>query len=517
MARREVFERRVTLPVSASTAFAWHERPGAIDRLIPPWEKVSVLDRGQGIRNGSRVILVNQIGPLRLKWVAEHCDYRRNEQFRDVQLSGPFRHWDHTHRFLDRGDQQCILEDHIEYVMRGGLAGRWFGGGLVRTKIDSMFRYRHATTYADLELQAQHQQNGKWQIAVTGSHGLVGGAIVPLLTTAGHSVIRIVRDQPSQTSHPPRPESSAAKSSGAKSSSAESNKTASSDSGASGAELSDTASGNQRSQATNSVTSIAWDPTSSRVDLRALEGIDAVIHLAGENIATHRWSAKQKAKIRDSRVHGTRLLAEALARLDARPRVLVIASAIGFYGDRGDELLDESSRPGSDFLADVAQEWEAAAEPARAAGIRVVFIRFGVLLSGRGGALAKMLTPFLAGAGGRLGNGRQYMSWLDLDDAAGVLYHALMTQELEGPVNAVAPEPVTNAEFTRTLGRVLHRPTICPVPALAARTAFGEMADAILLSSTRVQPAQLQKSHYRFRHRKLESCLRHQLGYFESP
>jgi hypothetical protein len=481
MPRRVVFERRVTLPVSAPTAFAWHERPGAIDRLIPPWERVSVLERGQGIRNGSRVVLVNRIGPLRLKWVAEHCDYRRNEQFRDIQLSGPFRHWDHTHRFLDRGENQCVMEDHIEYVMRGGAAGRWFGGGLVHTKIDSMFQYRHATTYADLELHAKYRDRSRLRVAVTGSHGLVGGAIVPLLTTGGHTVIRLVRGQVGTTSQ------------------------------------SGTEANLGTSQQAVDAGSVVWDPTAPMADLSALAGVDAVVHLAGENIATRRWSAAQKARIRDSRVQGTRVLAEGLARLQQPPRVLVVASAIGIYGERKDELLDESSRPGTGFLAEVGEAWEAAAEPARAAGMRVVFVRFGVLLSGRGGALAKMVPPFLAGAGGRFGSGRQYLSWLDLDDAAGVLYHALMQDSVVGPVNAVAPEPVTNAEFTRVLGRVVHRPTLFPVPALAAKAAFGEMADAILLSSTRVMPARLQQTGYPFRHRHLESSLRHQLGYFETP
>ncbi len=224
------------------------------------------------------------------------------------------------------------------------------------------------------------------------------------------------------------------------------------------------------------------------------------------------WTPAVKARIRDSRVNGTRLLCEALARLSNPPRVLVCASAIGYYGDRGDEVLDEASSPGSGFLPEVCQEWEAATEPARAAGIRVVNLRFGVILSPSGGALAKMLTPFKLGAGGRIGDGRQWMSWIALDDVIDAIAYALNTESLAGPANCVAPQPVTNLEFTKTLGRVLHRPTIFPMPAVAARIAFGEMADALLLASARVLPKELSAAGYPFRYPQLEGALRHMLG-----
>jgi hypothetical protein len=235
------------------------------------------------------------------------------------------------------------------------------------------------------------------------------------------------------------------------------------------------------------------------------------VHLAGENI-TGRWTAAKKARIRESRVQGTRLLAEAVARLERPPRVLVCASAIGYYGTRGEEILREESPPGKGFLAEVCQQWEAAAQPVAQKGVRVVHLRTGLVLSRQGGALAKMLPAFRLGLGGKIGRGDQYMSWISIDDLAGVIQHALLSETLRGPVNAVAPNPVTNLVFAQTLGRVLRRPTPFPLPAFAARLVFGEMANELLLASTRVDPAKLLASGYGFRHTELAGALRQLLG-----
>lgn len=297
-------------------------------------------------------------------------------------------------------------------------------------------------------------------ILVTGSTGLVGTALIPVLTGAGHEVVRLVR---SKSRNPSK-------------------------------EL------------------IGWDPAANYIDAAGLEGLDAIVHLAGEPIAAGRWNAARKARIRDSRVNGTRLLSDALAHLSRPPQVLICASAIGFYGDRGDEVLTEDSASGHDFLADVCREWEDACNPARNKGIRVANVRFGVILSPQGGALAKMLTPFKLGAGGVLGSGRQFMSCIAIDDCVGAIVHALTNTAVAGPVNVVGSEPVTNHVLTKTLGKVLGRPTIFPMPAFAARLAFGEMADALLLSSTRVEPQKLRDTGYQFRCPTLESALRHVLG-----
>lgn len=256
---------------------------------------------------------------------------------------------------------------------------------------------------------------------------------------------------------------------------------------------------------------VSWDITGGMLDPGRLEGFDAVVNLAGENIAG-RWTGAKKARIRGSRVGGTSLLAQALARVGKPPRVLVCASAVGFYGDTGEREVDESAPAGTGFLAETCKEWEGATGPARAKGIRVVSLRFGVVLSPAGGALARMLLPFRVGLGGRMGTGRQYMPWIALDDAAAAIRFALDRQNLTGPVNAVTPHQVTNAEFTKTLGRVLRRPTIFPMPGFAARLVFGEMADALLLASARVRPARLIEAGFRFHHPDLEPALRHLLS-----
>jgi uncharacterized protein (TIGR01777 family) len=295
------------------------------------------------------------------------------------------------------------------------------------------------------------------KIAVTGSTGLVGSVLVPFFTTGGHHVTRIVRTHTTEAD-------------------------------------------------------AAWNPGTGQIDAGRLEGLDAVVHLAGENIAGRRWNAGQKARIRDSRVQGTKLLCATLAKLQRPPKVLISASAIGFYGDQGDRELTEGSPSGSGFLADVCREWEAATDAAKKAGIRVVHLRFGVILSPSGGALAKMLTPFRLGLGGRIGKGRQWMSWIALDDVVGCIHHALAMDSLHGPVNAVAPMPVTNLEFTKALGKVLWRPTLFAMPDFMARLAFGEMSDELLLASTRVLPRALLGSNYRFLYGDLENALRHLLG-----
>jgi uncharacterized protein (TIGR01777 family) len=297
------------------------------------------------------------------------------------------------------------------------------------------------------------------KVVISGSSGLIGSAVVGALARNGESVTTLVRER-----------------------------------SAGGSE------------------SVLWRPETGTIDSTGLESHDAVVHLAGESVAGGRWTKARKDRIRSSRVAGTRLLCEALAKMASPPGVLVCASAIGFYGSRGEEILTESSSPGEGFLATVCRDWEAAAEPARARGIRVVHLRFGVVLSSNGGALAQMLRPFRLGLGGVLGDGRQYMSWIHLDDAVGAVRQVLADSSTIGAVNAVSPHPVTNREFTQTLARVLGRAAIVPLPRIAARLAFGEMADALLLASSRAQPTRLLASGYTFRHAHLEAALRHLLS-----
>jgi len=256
---------------------------------------------------------------------------------------------------------------------------------------------------------------------------------------------------------------------------------------------------------------LSWDPLAGNIEISKLEGSDAVVHLSGENIGSGRWTARKKIDIFDSRIKGTQLLCESLAKLVNPPKVLVSASAIGYYGNRGDELLDENSNAGKGFLADLCQKWELAAEPAAKKGIRVVYLRSGIVLSSKGGALYKMLFPFKLGLGGKLGSGLQYMSWISIDDMVGVIDHVINNESISGPINIVTPNPVTNKEFTRTLGKVISRPTIFPLPTTIGKILFGEMAEEMIFSSTRVTPKKLLSSGYQFQFPDLEEALHHVL------
>lgn len=286
------------------------------------------------------------------------------------------------------------------------------------------------------------------KVLITGSSGLVGLALIESLAANGHEVIRLLRKDFSEDSP-------------------------------------------------------VWDPENGVIDLADVRDIAAVVHLAGENIAEGRWNDKKKENILSSRVRGTKLLAGFFAASDHKPRIIVSASATGVYGDRGEEFLDETNGPGNGFLADVCKQWEEATAPAVDAGIRVANVRLGIVLSTAGGALKKMLLPFRMGLGGVIGSGKQYMSWVSIEDVTGMIQYVIANESMRGPVNLVSPDAVSNREFTKTLGRVLHRPTIFPLPVFAARIAFGEMADELLLASTRVLPKKLTDSGYKFRHPEL--------------
>jgi len=455
----DVVERSTRLPFPAEAIYAWHARPSAFERLTPPWERVEMLERTGGLADARALIRI-RLGPLGIRWTALHRDHIPDRQFVDEQARGPFAHWVHTHRFVPDGVSASVVTDRVEFGLPGGALGAAVGGWLVRHRIERLLAYRHTLLAGDLAAHARFADRGPLRIAVTGAGGLVGRTLVAFLSTGGHTVLPVVR----RAARPGE---------------------------------------------------IAWDGR-SRLDRAALEGADAVVHLAGENIAAGRWTRARRRRIRESRLAGTALIARTLAELRRPPRVLVAAAAIGIYGDRGDAVVDDASLPGPPgrFLGDLCREWEAAAEPARRAGIRVCHPRFGAVLSPAGGALAKMLPVFRAGLGGPLGGGRQWMAWLSAEDAAGALHHALFTDALDGPFNATAPAPVTNAEFTATLGRVLHRPAVLPVPAAALRLAFGAMADETILASARVVPSRLLASGYAFRHPALEDALRFELGRF---
>lgn len=445
--------------------FAWHTRPGAFQRLTPPWESVRVLERTGEMWEGGRVVLGLRKGPAELRWEVKHTDFQENVLFRDEQVRGPFGRWAHTHRFAEAGPGRTLVEDEVEWEAPMGALGQAFGGGFIARELERLFAFRHRRLVHDLELLRRYPLGGGATVVVSGASGLVGSSLVSLLRTGGHRVRPLQRP------------------------------------GGRGGDPD----------------GIAWDPSAGTLQREELEGVDAVVHLAGESIAGGRWTDGKKQRIMDSRVKGTHLLAEALAGLRTKPRAFLSASASGYYGDRGNEIVAEDAPPGRGFLPEVCVAWEGATEAARRAGVRTVLLRSGVVLSPAGGALGQMLLPFKAGVGGRIGRGDQYMPWIDLDDEVGLILHALATPTLSGPVNGTAPEPVTNAAFTDVLGRVLGRPTVLPLPALALKAIFGEMGDALLLQGVRMVPRRALDSGYRYLLPSLEDSLRFQLGAEEEP
>lgn len=444
-----MFERRTTMPVSAEELCAWHARPGAFERLNPPFAPVTVEERTGGLEVGARTV-IRGVGPLGSRWVAEHTAYEPGRMFRDEQVSGPFAKWVHTHLFEPRGEHSELV-DQIDYGLPLGGLGSFFGDGFTVSTLERMFNFRHAMTRNDLSRHAQYAAKPRLTVAVTGASGLVGSALIPFLTTGGHTV-RAVKRQ------------------------------------------------------------------GTEFDAKALEGADVVLNLAGAGVADQRWTDDRKRLLVESRIDYTRKLIAALKQSGSKPKVWLQASAIGIYGDRGDEQLTEESKlgepsdRGAGFLAKLCQGWEAAGNEAAALGARVVSLRIGLVQSANGGALSKFLPAFKLGAGGPIASGKSWQSWISLEDLLGLILFAAYQDGLSGPINAVGPHPVTSAEYAKVLGRVLSRPSFAPLPAFVLRAMFGELADGALLTSQRVLPKRVSELGFRFLHPMLEDALRFTLG-----
>ncbi|MEX0886891.1 MAG: TIGR01777 family oxidoreductase [Phycisphaeraceae bacterium] len=463
------FRASVQVDQPPEVVFGWHERAGAIERLTPPWQPVRVVARRGGIRDGDRVTMRVRVAGLQVTWVAEHRDYVAGQRFRDVQLHGPFRRWEHTHRFEPTEAGGCVMTDEIEYELPGGALGDRLGEAYAEQRLQRVFAWRHALLARDLAMHRDWAGGRRISVLMAGASGLVGSALLPLLTTGGHRVFRLVRREPTAADE------------------------------------------------------IAWSPNRGELDGAALAGVtagdgeagvDAVVNLAGEPVFA-RWTGARKRRIRDSRVMTTRTLAGAVAGaagLERRPAVMLNASGVNAYGDRGQERVDESSERGTGFLAETCRAWEGETQRAADAGVRVVLARFGIVLSPAGGAIANMLPIFRLGLGGRLGGGGQWWSWISLEDAARAIYFALVNDALAGPVNVVSPGAVTNQQFTRSLGRTLGRPTMLPAPAMALRLALGQMAQETMLASMRVAPARLAGAGFDWVHAELDGALADLLG-----
>lgn len=446
----QVFGRSVELPVPVAEAFAWHERPGAFERLSPPWQRVKVLRRSGTIHDGDTVTLKMWLGALPVNWEIVHRDFIAGQQFCDEQLKGPFKSWRYCHRVEPIDANRSQLTDHIDYTIPLGVVGKALMGRQISRQLAALFDYRHDLTRRDLQLHACYP-GPRLTIAMTGASGLIGQQLSALFTTGGHRVLNLVRG-------------------------------------------------------TGRRDGIAWDPAVGILEPERLSGVDVVVHLAGENVAAL-WTAEKMKRIHDSRIIGTRVLSESLAKLVGKPRALICASAVGYYGSRGEEFLDESSRHGDGFLSEVCQQWESAADAARAEGIRVAHLRLGIVLTPAGGALAAMLPAFKMGLGGVLGPGTQWLPWIGLDDAISAFYTAVVDERISGVLNVVAPNPVTNRQFTKVLGSVLHRPTALAVPTLVLKAA-GRMGEEMLLSSQRVLCGKLNTLGFGFRDPELEPMLR---------
>lgn len=441
-------------PVSAPVLFNWHKQQGALERLMPPWQTIKVLEQtGDGIKNSHAKILAQQ-GLLKIILQVQHFDYIEGRQFKDKIIRGPFKQWEHTHTVEPIDEKTASLVDSIKFELPISWLLKFFFFSKIQKELNSLFTYRHRVLKEDL---LRHQGVKKMKILISGSSGLVGSALVPFLKTGGHDVYRLVREKEN-----------------------------------------------------NQADEIYWDPENGTIPLVQLEGFDAVIHLSGESIMG-RWTAHKKQEIRDSRVKSTQILAEALSQLKNPPKVLISGSAVGFYGNRQEEILTEQSGKGEGFLSDVCQKWEAATQKATDAGIRVVHLRTGTVLSSKGGALKSMLAPFKLCLGGEIGDGKQYMSWISMDDLIYLIHYLLQNNSIVGPVNATAPVAVRNREFTQTLGTVLKRPTFFRIPSFLITLIFGEMGQELLLSSQRVEPKKALESGFKFSYPDLEQALRHLL------
>jgi uncharacterized protein len=437
------------LPVSLEEAFAWHLRKGALERLIPPWARVGILFPPTSPKEeGGKIGLRLKWGPFGCRWIFEHRNCVVNQEFSNVQIHGPFHSYAHRHKFLPIDPISCKLSDEITYTLSLPLLNK-----KLQKELSHFFSWKHAILRGDLKVIDSYQRS-RLRILLSGSSGFIGNNLKNFLQLAGHEVVRLVRTSK---------------------------------------ELAED--------------SICWDPIRGSVKKEDFEGFDAVVHLAGAGIAQGRWTKAKKDQLFLSRCRDTWLLSQILCRLYRPPKVLLCASAIGYYGNREEEELTEESPQGSGFLADLCGKWEKATEAIENRGTRVVHARFGVVFGAKGGMLKKVLGPMRWGLGGRMGSGDQWISWISLDDLLGAAYHCLMGDAVSGPMNFVAPQQITQRELIRALAKKLGRPAICHFPSWLLKAVFGEMAKEMFLASQRVKPNRLLETGYVFRYPDLKTAL----------
>jgi len=453
-----LFEYRSEMPASQSDLSLWHHRPGALQRLKAPWENLEIV-KAAAVENGAQAKIRLRLLPgVWREWIAEHRNVQQDGSFTDVQISGPFANWEHHHLFQPnpQNEQSSLLEDRIHCQLPGGPLTTRPAKPYLRRRLERLFRYRHAVTRDDLQRWREFPASKPLHILVSGATGFIGTSLVALLHQAGHKVTKLSRRPAEDT--------------------------------------------------------LVWNPAKGELDLGSLPHIDAVIHLAGENVAGGRWTAERKKRILESRTVPTQLLTSTIAALPNPPQVFVSASGASCYPANGQAHDESTPIDDSSFLGNVVKEWEAAAKPAHEAGIRVVHLRIPVVLSPDGGALAKLLPIFRAGLGGPIGAGKFGFSWIALDDVIDLFHRAVVDNSMHGAYNAAAPGTVDNRTFTRLLARTIRRPAILPVPPFVLRILFGEMATETVMADLRVHSSRLKEINHRFRLPELENTLAHVLG-----
>ena len=467
--KQNIFVKKSFIPTKVEILFNYHKQDGALERLVPPWSGLDLVEKTGGINNGDISIFRISLGPLKFRWIAQHFGYIQNEQFQDKMIRGPFKTWVHTHSFLSEGLNNSILEDKIEYQPKFGQIGSRIFQNKIQTYLNQLFIYRSRLLTSDLSIEKNVSEKGK-NILISGSHGLIGSALIPLLTSVGeHKITRLVKFRGKHS---------------------DSNK--------------------------NNEKIVYWDPENKKkLNHKDFEGFDIIIHLAGENIFG-RWTKEKKQRIFNSRVKDTKFLSELLTNTSNPPSLVVCASAIGYYGNNYGEHLSEDSSPGEGFLSEVCQGWEAATKDISKIGCRVVNLRFGNVLSPRDGILQKLLMSYKRGLGLTIGNNDQYFNWISIEDVIKSIFFIIINKSIQGPVNIVSSKPVTNFDFFNTVKKLYSTKLSFSVNKNVARMIFGQMSEELLASNIYVIPKKLVSNGYTFFNPNLEDALRFLLGKMKS-
>lgn len=446
----DMYRIKSRMPADADTAFEWHNRPGALDRLLPPWEEVKILSREGGIKDGDKISLKISWGIFDFNWNLKHQDYQEGRQFCDVQENGPFKHWIHRHIFRPIEDSEfSTLKDAVDYRLPFGLLGRILGRKIMTKKLNRLFDYRHTITKKDLRLLKKYPNEKALKILIVG-HGLVGQALKPFLTTQGHHVQILSRKKITPDA-------------------------------------------------------ITWNPDKGMINPDDLEGIDVIVNLCGESI-NQRWGRSARKRILNSRVQSTQLLVDAIQKMEKKPQLLINASGAGYYGKQ-EGLLTEDAGIGSGFLASVCESWENEARKAESSGVRVVALRMGAVMTPKGGALKKILDIYNKGLGGKIGSGQQAFPWVSIEDVISAIYHCIKTDTIIGPVNLCSPQTLNNSEFNQILAERLRKMGWLRTPAILIYLIYGKMGKELLLTGSQVYPQKLLKSGFEFDYAELDRFL----------